>query len=151
RAMARHPAGHMAGGGPVRGLLERTPAVPAHQPGCITPAGRPMASTPRTSEELASTLQQLRAASGLNSENAAAAARMSRSRLSRLEGNVFTPKPEEVEALCDVYRAPAATRRAMLAVVEDVRGRPTPSRAILYKGGSARMQQRVDRVEKSSR
>lgn len=110
-----------------------------------------MAATPGSSAELAATLKALREKSGLSSDAASAAARISRSRLSRIEGHVFTPRPAEVEALCDVYRVPAATRRAMLAVVADVAGGQTPARNILYRGGSVRMQQRVARVEKSSR
>lgn len=110
-----------------------------------------MASTPRNSAELAQALQQLRKDAGLTGEAAAATAGISRYRLMRLEKNMFTPRAAEVEALCRMYRAPAATRRAMLAVVEEVASRPTPARQILYRGGSARMQQRVGRVEESSR
>lgn len=109
-----------------------------------------MAAKPQTSAELARALVELREAAGLSGSAAAEAAGVPRTRLSRLEHGRFTPRPAEIEALAGIYRAPAATRRAMLAVVEKMAGAPVPRRQILYRGGSARMQQRVAEAEASS-
>jgi transcriptional regulator with XRE-family HTH domain len=96
---------------------------------------------------LSSTLRGLRAQAGLSGVAAARAVGISQPRISRIEKGVFVPTADEIQALCDLYHAPAATRRKLLAAVEDLRAEPRPSRALISRDSAYKMQQRIRRIE----
>jgi transcriptional regulator with XRE-family HTH domain len=98
---------------------------------------------------LSRTLRELRRDAGLSGVKAAAAAGISQSRISRIEGGRFVPTEEEIWALCRLYRAPTATRRQLVQAVRDMRAEVSPARVVLQHG-AWRMQQRVARIEASA-
>jgi transcriptional regulator with XRE-family HTH domain len=98
---------------------------------------------------LASTLRQLRQDAGLSGVQAAKAAGLSQPRISRIEIGRFVPTDDEIRTLCQLYRAPAETRRALLQAAEDLRAETVPARVVMSRGGW-KMQARFGRIESVS-
>lgn len=101
-------------------------------------------------DELSATLRRLRRDAQLSGIEAARAAGLSQSKISRLETDKQVPTTAEVEALCQIYRAPAQTKQHLLRVARDLREEQVSARVILQRG-AYRMQQRVGRIEAASR
>lgn len=98
--------------------------------------------------ELAATLRRLREDAGLSGMEAARRAGLSQPTLSRLETGHRVPTADEINALCRTYKAPAAERRALIALVKDLKAETTSSRIVLHN--PPKMQERIRRIEVSS-
>lgn len=107
-------------------------------------------SNPRRLDALSATLRKLREDAGLPGIEAARRAGMSQATISRFENGKRLPTAEDVRALCEVYRAPAGTRRELLAIAKDLREGATSARAILHRAGAPSVQQRIGRIETAS-
>lgn len=101
-----------------------------------------------TREEVARTLRELRAASGMRAADAAKTAGMSQSTLSRYEGGKFLPPEKAIRALLDVYRPTQATSRRLL---DAARERQPTYRQVIQHGGASTAQQRRDDAEQNAR
>ncbi len=75
---------------------------------------------------------------------------MSQATISRFETGKRVPTADDVRALCEVYRAPATTRRKLLALAEDLREGATSARTLLHRAGAPSVQQRIGRIEATS-
>lgn len=95
---------------------------------------------------LSYTLRRLRADSGLSGMEAARLAGLSQSKVSRAETGSFLPTELDVVALCEVYQAPAETRRELVEMTRELRESSTAARTVLQRGGWW-MQQRIGKLE----
>lgn len=100
-------------------------------------------------DELSATLRRLRQDAQLSGIEAARAAGLSQPKISRLETGKQVPTTAEVEALCQVYGAPARTRQQLLAIARDLREEQVSARVMLQRGAH-RMQERIGRIEAAS-
>lgn len=75
---------------------------------------------------------------------------MSQATISRFENGKRVPTAADVRALCQVYRAPAATRRELHAIAEDLRESTASARTLLHRVGAPSVQQRIGRIEAAS-
>lgn len=98
---------------------------------------------------LSTMLRQLRTEAGLSGAEAARRAGLSQSKVSRAETGTFLPTEDDVEALCQVYRAAPDVRRRLLDMTHNVRERSTSARVVLQRGGWW-MQQRIGKLETSA-
>jgi len=105
---------------------------------------------PTRPDELSATLRRLRQEAGLSESETARRARLTQSKVSRIETGRQMPTTIEVEQLCEVYEVPARARRALVAVTEDIRQQITPTRTVLHRHGAPRMQERIGRIEAAS-
>lgn len=101
--------------------------------------------------ELADALWNLRKAAGMSAARAAdLVAGRQQPWLARFERGAAVPTPVEVEALTELYGAPAKVRRRLVALSRDLRHDPNPpARMVMQRAGE--MQQRIGRIEKASR
>lgn len=100
--------------------------------------------------ELAATLKQLRKDAELSSPRVAQLLSRSQSWVSHRENGRVVPTVDEVGLLVELYRAPARTRRRLLALVRDLRQDANrPARVVMRRAGD--MQSRIGRIEASSR
>lgn len=97
-------------------------------------------------ERLSVMLRQLRSASALGSREAAQKAGFSQSKLSKIENGLLLPSEADVVALCRTYRAPAAHRREVVALVAMLRNENESARVILQRG-AYRKQQEIGQIE----
>jgi transcriptional regulator with XRE-family HTH domain len=96
---------------------------------------------------LSRTLRQLRQDIGIPGTRAARDIGISQSRISRIESGVLMPTSEEITTLCRLYHAPARTRRALLAALDDLKAEPPSARVVIARGNAYRLQQRFGRIE----
>lgn len=96
--------------------------------------------------KLSATLRQLRKAAGLSGIEAARLAGLSQPKVSRTETGTFMPTPAQVEALCRAYRAPAAVRRELVQMAQELREERISARSVLQRGGWW-LQERIGRIE----
>ncbi|MQA63494.1 MAG: helix-turn-helix domain-containing protein [Actinophytocola sp.] len=127
-------------------MVGRASAVPAQQLDTVTPRMSHSTETDRR-KELARTLRELRAATGMSGMQAAKAARFSQAKISRLERGVNVPTLEDVRTLTDVYNAPRHIRRRLEELTDDVR---EEFRRVVLHRGAADFQRRVGQIEESS-
>jgi transcriptional regulator with XRE-family HTH domain len=99
--------------------------------------------------ELAATLRRLRDESGLSGVEAARRARLTQTKVSRLETGRQVPTVKEVAALCKAYRVAQEVRDKLMALAEDMEAGTTSSRIVLQN--PARLQGRIGRIEMASR
>lgn len=95
---------------------------------------------------LSATLRQLRKDAGLSGTDAARQAGLSQSKVSRTETGAFMPTPEQVEALCRVYKAPADVRRDLVRMTRELREDRISAHVVLERGGWW-LQERIGRIE----
>lgn len=100
-------------------------------------------------DELSATLRRLRRDAQLSGIEVARAAGLSQSKISRLETGKQVPTTAEVEALCQIYRAPAQTKQQLLMIARDLREEQVSARVMLQRG-AYRMQERIGRIEAAS-
>ena len=98
---------------------------------------------------LGKALRALRNDSGLTGKEAAAAADISQSMLSRYEIGEQVPTPHTIRSLCRVYRAPADERRQLLALAAATTEGSVDAAAVRKRGGW-QMQERVSRAEQAA-
>lgn len=106
-------------------------------------------TNPRARSELARTLHQLRTAAGLTLAEVADRAGVSAATVSRLENDKYAPTTEQAEALARAVKAPAATRRRLVSLAQDLRERTSP-RQVLIRAGAATAQRRFGEIEAGS-
>jgi transcriptional regulator with XRE-family HTH domain len=75
---------------------------------------------------------------------------MSQATISRFENGKRVPTAADVRTLCEVYGAPVATRRELLALDRDLREGATSARTLLHRAGAPSVQQRIGRIEATS-
>jgi transcriptional regulator with XRE-family HTH domain len=97
-------------------------------------------------DELSRTLRELRNAAGLSGRKAAEQTGFSQAKISRIEGGVNVPTPEDVATLADAYKVPPPTRKRLIELAEDVRA--DNRRVVFIK--PAKFQQRIERIEQAS-
>lgn len=107
-------------------------------------------SHPRRLDLLSATLRKLRENAGLPGVEAARRAGMSQATISRFENGKRVPTAADVRALCQVYKAPAATRRELLAITKDLQEGAASARTLLHRAGAPSVQQRIGRIEATS-
>ncbi|MGH3930766.1 MAG: helix-turn-helix domain-containing protein [Pseudonocardiaceae bacterium] len=107
-------------------------------------------SSPHRLDSLSATLRTLRSEAGLPGIEAARRAGISQATISRFENGKRVPTDADVRALCEVYRAPAATRRELLAIAKDLREGTAPARILLHRHNAPAVQQRIGRIEAAS-
>ncbi|MGH3907466.1 MAG: helix-turn-helix domain-containing protein [Pseudonocardiaceae bacterium] len=107
-------------------------------------------SDPARPDELSATLRRLRHEAGLSEAEAAQRARLTQSKVSRIETARQMPTADEVERLCEAYEVPIRAKRALVAVTEDIREQITPTRTVLHRHGAPRIQERIGRIEAAS-
>ncbi|MDQ3990325.1 MAG: helix-turn-helix transcriptional regulator [Actinomycetota bacterium] len=95
-------------------------------------------------------MRTLREGVGLSGVEAARRAGMSQATISRFETGKRVPTADDVRALCEVFGAPAATRRKLLALAEDLREGAISARTLLHRAGAPSVQQRIGRIEATS-
>ncbi|MGH3567282.1 MAG: helix-turn-helix domain-containing protein [Pseudonocardia sp.] len=98
-------------------------------------------------DELSQTLRQLREAAHLSGVEAGKRAGFSQAKISRLEGGINVPTPEDVKTLAEVYQASPAVRARLIQLAEDMRA--SLKRVVLNRGGSE-FQARLARIEEAS-
>ncbi|MGH3440195.1 MAG: helix-turn-helix domain-containing protein [Sciscionella sp.] len=107
-------------------------------------------SRPRRLDSLSATLRNLRRDADLSGVEAARRAGMAQATISRFENGKRVPTDADIRALCEVYGAPAAIRRTLLATAKDLRAGATSARTLLHRHGAPSIQQRIGRIEDSS-
>lgn len=105
-------------------------------------------SAPRR-DDLSATLRALRKDAGLSGPQVARASALSQAKVSRIETGRHMPTEAEIHTLCDLYQAPAPTRRNLVQVARDIRESTTSARVVLQRG-AWRMQERIGRIEAES-
>lgn len=105
---------------------------------------------PARRDELSTTLHGLRTDAGLNQTEAARRAGTSQATISRFETGAQMPTEAEIERLCDIYRAPARTRRALVTITRTIRQETTKARTVLRRHDTPRLQARIGGIEKAS-
>jgi transcriptional regulator with XRE-family HTH domain len=98
-------------------------------------------------DALSRKLRELREAAGLRQVDAAKQAGISQSLIAKFETGRQVPRPDQVEALCRAYRAPARERRALVQLAEDVR---EVTRRVVVRRQYAAIQSQIRRVVESS-
>ncbi|MDN5919381.1 MAG: helix-turn-helix domain-containing protein [Pseudonocardia sp.] len=88
-----------------------------------------------TRDEVARTLRELRAASGLTVTEAAAAAGIAQSTLTRYEKGRFLPPRKAIEALIKAYKPDRATRGRLLGATREQQ--PRYKRVVMHRGAAA--------------
>lgn len=88
-----------------------------------------------TAAEVAALLRDLRTAAGLTVVDAAKAAGIAQSTLTRYEGGKFVPKRDALEALVAVYRPDRATRTRLLGGAREAQ--PRYRRVVMHRGAAA--------------
>lgn len=96
--------------------------------------------------QLSATLRQLRLDAGLSGVEAARRAGLSQPKISRTETGRFMPTPDQVAALCRVYKAPTEVRRNLVGMAREVREERISARVVLERGGWW-LQERIGRIE----
>jgi len=96
--------------------------------------------------KLSATLRELRKKAGMSQTEAAEKSGLSQSKVSRTETGEFAPAPEHVEALCRAYKAPAAVRRELVQMANELREDRISARVVLERGGWM-LQERIGRIE----
>lgn len=75
----------------------------------------------------------------------------SQNKVSRIEGGQFVPTPQDVTALCRLYRTDTATRRELVAWAKDLAAGEVKSAVMLRRGGgTAAFQARIGRLEEEA-
>jgi transcriptional regulator with XRE-family HTH domain len=101
-------------------------------------------------DRISSTLRDLRARTGLSGVKAAKLARISQSRISRIESGVFVPKDTEIRRLCGLYEAPDDVTASLLQAAADLRAEAGPVRLVIRRGDAHKLQERIGRIEADS-
>jgi len=99
---------------------------------------------------IAAQLRELRAASGLGGIEAGRQARISQSKISKLERQLLRPDPDDVAALCDVYGATEDQRDELVRLAESLRTSIIEPTRVTLSRGARHMQQRIRRLEESA-
>lgn len=94
-----------------------------------------MSNPSLTAAEVAATLRDLRAAAGLTVVDAAKAAGIAQSTLTRYEGGKYVPSRAAIEALLAVYRPDRATRGRLLGASRE--SQPRYKRVVMHRGAAA--------------
>ncbi len=105
---------------------------------------------PARRDELSATLHNLRTDAGLNQTEAGRRAGTSQATISRFETGAQMPTEAEIERLCDIYRAPARARRALVTIARTIRQETTKARTVLQRHDTPRLQARIGSIEKAS-
>ncbi|MGH3710686.1 MAG: helix-turn-helix domain-containing protein [Pseudonocardiaceae bacterium] len=95
---------------------------------------------------LSAELRRLRKEADLSGAAAAKLAGLTQSKVSRTETGAFMPTPDQVEALCRVYKAPPELRRELVQMAHEVREEQIPARAVI-KDRVWQLQERIGRIE----
>lgn len=95
---------------------------------------------------LSASLRRLRKDAGLSGADAAKKAGLTQSKVSRSEVGSYMPTPEQVDALCKVYRAPSEQRKELVGMAKDLVEDRVSSRVVFERGGWM-MQERIGRIE----
>lgn len=95
---------------------------------------------------LSMTLRQLRKEAGLSGTEAAKKAGLSQSKVSRSEVGSYMPTPDQVAALCKVYRATSEQRKQLVSMAKELTEDRVSSRVVFERGGWL-MQERIGRIE----
>lgn len=101
-------------------------------------------------DELSRTLASLRKESGLSTRQVGAVTGFSQAKVSRLERGINIPTEEDVTALLDAYRAPAAVKRRLLGLARDIRAEHRPVVMARQTGNPGAFQARLARIEAAS-
>lgn len=108
-----------------------------------------MSRPARRSDELSTTLRQLRSAADLSGMEAARRAGYSQPKISRFETARQVPTTEEIHALCRVYGAANEVRDRLLELAADLTGGTVRGRTVLSHGARY-MQRRIGKIEQAS-
>ncbi|MGI9002020.1 MAG: Scr1 family TA system antitoxin-like transcriptional regulator [Pseudonocardia sp.] len=103
-------------------------------------------TTPPVRDELARTLQQLRADAGLTLAEVAKRAGVSVATVSRLENGRYVPTAAQAATLAEAVGARASVRRRIVELAGDLRER-TASRQVLLRAGGATAQRKFGAIE----
>jgi transcriptional regulator with XRE-family HTH domain len=103
--------------------------------------------TPGGRDELTRSLRELREAAGLSGREAAAAAGIQASKLSRLEKGRTVPSENDVQLLTRVYRATPEQHRRLLEMAQDVKAE---NRRVVFNRDPGGFQDRIGRIEEAS-
>lgn len=103
--------------------------------------------TPGGRDELTRRLRELRQAAGLSGKEAAAAARIQASKLSRIERGRTVPSESDVELLTRVYRATPDQHQRLLEMARDVKAE---NRRVVFNRDPGGFQDRIGRIEEAS-
>ncbi|MGH3607544.1 MAG: helix-turn-helix domain-containing protein, partial [Pseudonocardiaceae bacterium] len=87
------------------------------------------------------------AAAGLSGREAAAAAGIQASKLSRLEKGRTVPSENDVQLLTSVYRATPEQHRRLLEMAQDVKAE---NRRVVFNRDPGGFQDRIGRIEEAS-
>lgn len=101
-------------------------------------------------DELSATLLKLRKAAGLSGRLTAERTGFSQAKVSRLERGINVPTEADVTALTDVYAAPAAERRRLVALARDIKAEHRPVVMARSHGHPGVFQARLSRIEAAS-
>jgi transcriptional regulator with XRE-family HTH domain len=101
-------------------------------------------------DELSQTLQDLRVDAGLSQTDAAHRAGVSQATISRFETGKQMPTEPEIERLCQIYSAPARTRRGLVSLARTIRQGTSKARTVLQRHDAPRLQARIALIERAS-
>jgi len=99
-------------------------------------------------DELSATLQRLRKDAGMTLAEVAGGSGLSLQTVQRLVTGIYAATPEQAEAIARAVGAPAATRRRLVAMAQDLKQRTTPRQALLR--GGVRAQQQYRNIERAA-
>ena len=99
---------------------------------------------------LSSTLKQYRIQADLSQTEAARRADLSQAGVARFETGMQVPTPDQVRALCRVYKIPASQRAELVAAAGDLRAGMTAARPVLSRGTGWKIQARIGRIERDA-
>lgn len=106
-----------------------------------------MPNHPGGRDELSVTLRALRRDAELSTRGTAERTGFSAAKVSRIERGIGVPTESDVEKLAHAYRAPAETRRRLLAISRDMRSERLPVVMARSKGHPSVFQNRLNRIE----
>jgi transcriptional regulator with XRE-family HTH domain len=103
--------------------------------------------TPGGRDELTRSLRELRQAAGLSGKQAAAAAGIQASKLSRIEKGRTVPSESDVQLLTRIYRATPDQHQRVLEMARDVKAE---NRRVVFNRDPGGFQDRIGRIEEAS-
>lgn len=98
-------------------------------------------------DELTRSLRELRQAAGLSGKEAAAAAGIQASKLSRIERGRTVPSESDVQLLTRIYRATRDQHQRVLEMARDVKAE---NRRVVFNRDPGGFQDRIGRIEEAS-
>jgi transcriptional regulator with XRE-family HTH domain len=99
---------------------------------------------------VATQLRELRLAAGLGGIEAGRRARISQSKISKLERQELRPAPADVRTLCEVYGTAPDLTEELVLLSESLRDRVIEPPRVILSRGAHHFQQRVRRLEESA-